>query len=343
MGDEVELKFLLITLPGLEKAIEIELSRFGFNGEVISRARAVGELNEPEKLRTIESYAEILAEDTVRDESRRGIRLLIRRILIENPEVRDAIENARTVTIKGSVYCRLKCLDYRMLELIAAREITRVFRGISVKPKMGDLVLRVEILNNKLIIAKELKSRLHERGYTRFKHPAMINPLAASSMSLLANISSRDVILDPFCGAGTIPIEANLTCGCEAHGSDLNREYIKGAVINSKEANVRSGTCFFISSIKDLSVRNAYNALITDPPRGIRLKVDSLKAIYRYLIEAAGKALLDKGKLIVSTLNRNAKLLIRIAEMTGKFNLTSKVDYVQGGYFCSIIILEFTS
>jgi len=340
----MEMKLLLITLPGLEGAVKLELEKIGVSGEIISKARIIGEVREPLELRTIEGFAEILAEKNIEDGNRRDIRLLIRRALLENNRVREAVKGAKIITVKGSIYCKLESLNYRLLELIAAREITRVFRNISVKPKVGDLIFRVEILNNKLIIAREIKSGLHKRNYTKIRHPAMINPLVAAAMGLLSNINRKDLIIDPYCGVGTIPIEICLTCKCEAHGSDINKEYVRGALINAKEANVENKTNFFISSIINLSARNSsYSAVITDPPRGIRLKINSLKAIYKQLINTAEKILKGNGKLIISALNKDLNLIIKIAKESKKFNIIKKVNYIQGGQFCSILILQFTS
>jgi tRNA (guanine6-N2)-methyltransferase len=50
---------------------------------------------------------------------------------------------------------------------------------------------------------------LHKRGYRVYNHPAALKPTIASSM-LLYSRWSREHILDPMCGGGTIVIEAAL-------------------------------------------------------------------------------------------------------------------------------------
>ncbi len=48
---------------------------------------------------------------------------------------------------------------------------------------------------------------LHRRGYRIKKHPAALNPVIAAAMIRLSRWRNG-VLIDPFCGSGTIPIEA---------------------------------------------------------------------------------------------------------------------------------------
>lgn len=48
---------------------------------------------------------------------------------------------------------------------------------------------------------------LHRRGYRVYQHPAPINPVLASLMLEFAGWNGEKMV-DPFCGSGTIPIEA---------------------------------------------------------------------------------------------------------------------------------------
>ncbi len=48
---------------------------------------------------------------------------------------------------------------------------------------------------------------LHRRGYRVYQHPAPINPVLASLMLDFAGWKGKKMV-DPFCGSGTIPIEA---------------------------------------------------------------------------------------------------------------------------------------
>ena len=49
---------------------------------------------------------------------------------------------------------------------------------------------------------------LHRRGYRIYDHPAALKTTIASSMVLMADWNPKKLLLDPFCGGGTILIEA---------------------------------------------------------------------------------------------------------------------------------------
>ncbi|RLE53466.1 MAG: hypothetical protein DRJ26_03315 [Candidatus Methanomethylicota archaeon] len=323
------MSYLLITLPGLEQIVAQEVERK--EGIVVNsaRGRVLASKLAGTNLRTIESIAEVLAHCKISDTSKRSLRHLIRETLRSSEKVRNAIPSSAKTTVKSAVYSKPKPIDYKALELIAARELARIYK-VKLSPKHGDLTLRIEILNEELVIGKVLKSNLHRRKYTKFKHPAMINPLIAAAAAYLAKLSKKDLILDPFCGSGTIPIEAALALNCEAQGSDINSMYVKGALKNAKEAHVTAQVSFFTSAVSKLGVKNRYTAIITDPPRGMRLQVEDLSSIYRELAVAARKALVDGSKLIVVVLRRAREISSRWLSEVG-FKLIRELSILQGG------------
>lgn len=66
------------------------------------------------------------------------------------------------------------------------------------------------------------KESLAKRGY-RIKHvPTSIRETIAASMILLSRWEAKYTLIDPFCGSGTIPIEAAML----ASGKTLRREYV---------------------------------------------------------------------------------------------------------------------
>ncbi len=80
--------------------------------------------------------------------------------------------------------------------------------------------------------AKERKA--HERPYN---HPTSLDPKTARAMINLAG--AKKEILDPFCGAGGILIEAGLT-GLKATGIDFDSRMIERAKANTEHYNVKA-------------------------------------------------------------------------------------------------------
>ncbi|HDI75228.1 MAG TPA: hypothetical protein ENF55_04650 [Thermoprotei archaeon] len=124
----------------------------------------------------------------------------------------------------------------------------------------------------------DFKRNIFRRSYYVWKHLASLNPALASSAVLLAGVEANSNIYDPFSGSGTIPIEAHfLTKGVECIGSDINVECVRGALVNAAEAGVK--VVFFTADFRKTPIRSC-DYLITDPPRGKRLRVSNLRKLF---------------------------------------------------------------
>ena len=64
---------------------------------------------------------------------------------------------------------------------------------------------------------------LHKRGYRAVGNAAPLRETLAAAMVMLARYRGREFFVDPFCGSGTIPIEAALIAAGRAPG--LNRRF----------------------------------------------------------------------------------------------------------------------
>jgi tRNA (guanine10-N2)-dimethyltransferase len=98
-----------------------------------------------------------------------------------------------------------------------------------------------------------------------FYHPSSLQPKLARCMVNLSRASKRGIILDPFCGTGTIPIEAGLM-GIEAVGIDIQRRMVQGSKINLDYYKVRNVHLIRANSL--LGPVKEANFMATDPPYG---------------------------------------------------------------------------
>lgn len=153
---------------------------------------------------------------------------------------------------------------------------------------------------------------LHKRGYRQLVGKAPISETLASALLMLTPWNKDRVLVDPFCGSGTFPIEAamigaNIAPGMnreftadswdkvipkkiwynaydEAHdvirkdiemniqGYDLDPEIVKCAMTNAREAGVDKYIHFQARDVKELSNPKHYGFIITNPPYGERLE-----------------------------------------------------------------------
>lgn len=153
---------------------------------------------------------------------------------------------------------------------------------------------------------------LHKRGYRQMKVKAPITETLAASLIMLTPWKKDRILVDPFCGSGTFPIEAammaaNIAPGMnrsfmaedweniipkkawynaldeandlvernvevDIQGYDLNPEAVKAARQNAKDAGVDHLIHFQERAVKDLRHPKKYGFVITNPPYGERLE-----------------------------------------------------------------------
>ncbi|WP_026656776.1 THUMP domain-containing class I SAM-dependent RNA methyltransferase [Butyrivibrio sp. AE3003] len=172
--------------------------------------------------------------------------------------------------------------------------------------------IRVFIMKDEVTVALDTTGdSLHKRGYRKLESKAPIAENLAAALIMLTPWNGSRILVDPFCGSGTIPIEAammaaniapgmnrNFTAESWTHlitpqnwkdvreeaqeeiitdidvdiqGYDLDPEMVEIARINAKKAGVENMIHFQTRDIADLSHRKKYGFIITNPPYGERI------------------------------------------------------------------------
>jgi tRNA (guanine6-N2)-methyltransferase len=159
----------------------------------------------------------------------------------------------RTFRVTASFLGRRNYNRFELEAAISAPGWTRVARG-------GTLSLRVHVVGEVATIAARIaRVPLHRRAYRVVTVPGSIHPPLARALVLLARAPA---IVDPFCGAGTIPIEAALA-GSTARGSDVQQQAIAAARRNAAAAGV--GVPFSVADSRELGY---VDCVVTNPPWG---------------------------------------------------------------------------
>lgn len=173
--------------------------------------------------------------------------------------------------------------------------------------------LRVTIIKDIVTIAIDTTgASLHKRGYRPESGKAPISECLAAALIKLTPWNKERILIDPFCGSGTFPIEAamiaagiapglnrsftaekwkniiptrmwyeavteandmiNLNIDTDIQGYDLDGSVIKIARRNAQNAGVDRLIHFQQRDVSELSHPKKYGFIITNPPYGERLE-----------------------------------------------------------------------
>ena len=189
--------------------------------------------------------------------------------------------------------------------------------------------LRIFLMKDEVTVAIDTSGEsLHKRGYRTLVGKAPISETLAAALILLTPWKKDRILVDPFCGSGTFPIEAamiaaniapgmnrsftaeswtnlierqlwydvveeaqelsNTDISVDIQGYDIDREILKAARDNAKRAGVDHLIHFQQRPVSELNHPKKYGFLITKPPYGERLLE---KETLTELYEEIGEAL----------------------------------------------------
>lgn len=173
--------------------------------------------------------------------------------------------------------------------------------------------VRVTLMKDMVTVSLDTTGEsLHKRGYRKLVAKAPVSETLAAAMIMLTPWNKDRILVDPFCGSGTIPIEAamigaNIAPGMNRHfaseewkhiidkqlwydaieeandnvrtdvelniqGYDIDPEVLKAARENAKLAGVEQYIHFQQRSVSELRNPKKYGFIITNPPYGERLE-----------------------------------------------------------------------
>ena len=146
--------------------------------------------------------------------------------------------------------------------------------GTSWLPETGTKYqLQFAIMNDRVTLYLDTSGAgLHKRGYRAVGNEAPLRETLAAAMVQLTHYRGRDFFWDPFCGSGTIPIEAALIAKNRAPG--LSRRFAAegyGWISTETWAQVRT-------EARDLEFRGNYRILGSDnDPKCISLSMSNAR------------------------------------------------------------------
>ena len=210
--------------------------------------------------------------------------------------------------------------------------------------------VRIFLLKDEVTVALDTSGEsLHKRGYRTMTSKAPLTETLAAALILLTPWRPERILVDPFCGSGTFPIEAamiaaniapgmnreftaekwtnlierkmwyecvkeaqdmiDVTVEVDIQGYDIDGEVIKAARENARRAGVDHMIHFQQRAVADLHHPKKYGFVITNPPYGERLEE---KANLPELYTQIGKAYqnLDSWSMFLITSYEDAERYI---------------------------------
>ena len=196
--------------------------------------------------------------------------------------------------------------------------------GISWLPESGvKFQLHFTILNDQVTLSLDTSGQgLHKRGYRAIGNDAPLHETLAAGMIQLTRYRGREFFWDPFCGSGTIPIEAALIAinrapGLNRHfaaeefpwmpesiweevkteakdhefhgdyrilGSDSDPKCVSLAMANARKAGVGKLITFKDGDATKMSLPSDAGILVCNPPYGERMmEQNEAKRLYQAL------------------------------------------------------------
>ena len=328
----------LLTAPcnfGLEKPLAFEIKKAG-GQDIVTRDGRID----------FRGGADVIARANITCRTAERIGIVLARFMAQTLD--DIVENCRRIPIEefvgrdGNIHVlQGHSLNSALSSVHAIQTRIKIglVRRMQEKYKLQRLPetgteFRVDflMLKNELTITLDTSgASLHKRGYRALSNAAPIKETLAAGIADLARIRENDTVVDPFCGSGTMLIEAAMKgagiapglnrkfsamywdcipkkvwqeaaeearsavrsdCGFEALGFDIDPASVKLTEENAKKAGVDKYITVRTRDIKDFHYPKDGVKLITNPPYAERMGTsDEVREIYRTM----GKVLLPRG------------------------------------------------
>ncbi|HWB08674.1 MAG TPA: bifunctional 23S rRNA (guanine(2069)-N(7))-methyltransferase RlmK/23S rRNA (guanine(2445)-N(2))-methyltransferase RlmL [Pirellulales bacterium] len=209
----------------------------------------------------------------------------------------------------------------RIVKKAIVEKLKRAHRTDSLPETGPQYTVEVALLDDRATLTLDSSGTgLHKRGYRRLAAEAQLKETLAAGLVMLSFWKPDRPLVDPFCGSGTIPIEAaligrNLAPGlnrqfaaenwpaispklwndarAEARdlarpdlpvrimGTDADEEVLSLARYHATQAGVAGDIHFQHRDFRDLSSQKQYGCVICNPPYGERMgQNDDLESLY---------------------------------------------------------------
>ena len=249
-------------------------------------------------------------------------------------------------TVYSETFNHSQFITYRVKDAIVDWYAEHNQKRPRISVSNPDIYLNIHISHDTCTLSLDSSGEsLHKRGWRAEQTEAPINEALAAGMLLLAGWKGQCDLVDPFCGSGTILIEAAMIAlgippgiyrssfafehwqdfdrelferlyndeSCEKefthhiYGSDISNFSIRIAEKNIKSAGLNKYISVEISDIKDLQPKTEKCLIVSNPPYGERLDIKNIMQLYSNIGEALKHRFAGSTAWIISSDERYLK------------------------------------
>ena len=315
--------FMVPCLLGLEKLVGDEIRRLGLKDVQVENGRVLcrGELSDLARLNiNLRCGARVLLVlGRFPAHSFEELFQGTRAIPWEEYLPRDAAFPVKGYSISSQLHAVPACQSIIKKAMV---ERMKAHYGLEQFPEDGvKYQVRFSLFKDEAMICLDSSGEgLYKRGYRAVGVEAPLRETLAAAMVTLSRFRGRDPFCDPFCGSGTIAIEAALIAknrapgldrafaaqkwGCvesrawldaageamdqefqgsyDIWGGDVDPKAVRIARENAVKAGVEDLVRFDVADMRSLHCQGEYGQIVTNPPYGERLlEKQEAEALYR--------------------------------------------------------------
>ncbi len=249
----------------------------------------------------------------------------------------ELFDNIKTLDLKnfipknGKVTVKAKCVDSALHALSATESIAKkaivenlmhAYKISTFPETTGEFKIEVSIRNDLCDVLLDTSGAgLHKRGYRSLAYSAPLKETLAAALIDLSIWNDGKTLIDPFCGSGTIPLEAamkalniapgiNRTFAFDSFpqipekdknllrenakdletrdkklsilGFDIEEKAISESLFHAKNLGISDKIHFQRQDMRELRSTSSYGVIITNPPYGERLlNPKEVRELYR--------------------------------------------------------------
>ena len=223
----------------------------------------------------------------------------------------------RVPTLEGAASFRVTGWRTGKAHRFNSGELARVVGGClhdryGCAPRMRgyDVHVRADCVGETLA----LSTQLHEEALSRRHKAAYLNKVTIKANVAYAMLREAGLpadgsgaVLDPFCGSGTILLEARRRIGEHRLRRRRQRQRVQGTLANAEaagfEGRVHCSRADVAAALFTVPKGTLVDAVVSNPPWGVQTgKGSDLKTMYRALLKTAWQLLRPGGRLVVLVL-----------------------------------------